>query len=153
MAPSSAGPGNKPRQQHDHRVRSYPIGGHSSSTERWNDVAHGTMDEVSSHVRLDLPLSDGKADPKIVPPRPRIPWWKGPGADSEEKREPVSDIDTAVVDSLKVLDPNRPTREATIQRTCWNPITCRSLSAAPTPGMLNRLSLWMRLQEMVKHMQ
>jgi len=27
------------------------------------------------------------------------------GADSEEKREPVSDIDTAVVDSLKVLDP------------------------------------------------
>jgi hypothetical protein len=27
--------------------------------------------------------------------------YKGPGADSEEKREPVSDIDTAVVDSLK----------------------------------------------------
>ena len=25
---------------------------------------------------------------------------------SEEKREPVSDIDTAVVDGLKVLDPN-----------------------------------------------
>ena len=31
---------------------------------------------------------------------------------SEEKREPVSDIDIAVVDSLKVLDPNRPIREA-----------------------------------------
>ena len=46
--------------------------------------------------------SDGKADPKIVPPRPRIPWWKGLSADSEEKREPVGDIDTAVVDSLKV---------------------------------------------------
>ena len=29
-----------------------------------------------------------------------------PGADSEEKREPVSDIDTVVVDSLKKLDPN-----------------------------------------------
>lgn len=29
-------------------------------------------------------------------------------ADSEEKREPVSDIDTVVVDSLKVLDPKRP---------------------------------------------
>src|ERR1035437_4257432 len=40
---------------------------------------------------------NGKADPKIVPPRPRIPAWKGDGADSEEKREPVSDIDTAVV--------------------------------------------------------
>ena len=72
------------------------------------------MDEVSSHVRLDLPLSDGKADPKIVPPRPRIPSWKGLGADSEEKREPVSDIDTAVVNSLKTLDPNRPIREADI---------------------------------------
>ena len=28
------------------------------------------------------------------------------GAESEEKREPVSDIDTEVVDSLKVLDPD-----------------------------------------------
>ena len=42
--------------------------------------------------------------------------WKGLGADSEEKHEPVSDIDTAVVDSLKVLDPKRPIREADIQR-------------------------------------
>ena len=32
--------------------------------------------------------------------------YKGPGADSEEKREPVSDIDAAVADSLKVLDPD-----------------------------------------------
>ena len=38
-----------------------PIGGNSSSTERWNDVPCGTMDEVSSHVRLDLP-SDGNAN-------------------------------------------------------------------------------------------
>jgi hypothetical protein len=35
---------------------SNPIEGHSSSTERWNDVPRGTMDEVSSHVRLDLPF-------------------------------------------------------------------------------------------------
>ena len=40
--------------------------------------------------------------------------YKGPSADSEEKHEPVSDIDTAVVSSLKVLDPNRPIREADI---------------------------------------
>jgi len=38
-------------------------------------------------------------------------------ADSEEKREPVSDIDTAAADSLKVLDPKRPIREADIIRT------------------------------------
>ncbi len=31
---------------------------------------------------------------------------------SEEKREPVSDIDAVAVDSLKVLDPKRPIREA-----------------------------------------
>jgi hypothetical protein len=35
-------------------------------------------------------------------------------ADSEEKHEPVSDIDTAAADSLKVLDPKRPIREADI---------------------------------------
>jgi hypothetical protein len=37
---------------------------------------------------------------------PRIPSWKGLGADSEEKHEPVSDIDTAVVDSLTCLTPD-----------------------------------------------
>ncbi len=36
-------------------------------------------------------------------------------AESEEKREPVSDIDTGVADSLKVLDPRRPIREADIE--------------------------------------
>ena len=54
----------------------------------------------------------GKAAQKIVPPHPRIPCWKGLGADSEEKREPVSDIDAVVVDSLKALDPQWPIREA-----------------------------------------
>ena len=48
----------------------------------------------------------GKAAQKIVPPHPRIPCWKGLGADSEEKREPVSDFNAGVVDSLKALDPN-----------------------------------------------
>jgi len=36
------------------------------------------------------------------------------GADSEEKHEPVSDIDTVVVDSLKALDLIRPIREAEV---------------------------------------
>jgi len=42
--------------------------------------------------------------------------YKGLGADSEEKHEPVSDIDTAAVDSLKALDPEWPIREADIDR-------------------------------------
>ncbi len=58
--------------------------------------------------------SDGKAAAKIVPPHLRIPSWKGLGADSEEKHEPVSDIYTAAADSLKALDPERPIREADI---------------------------------------
>src|SRR5436309_590295 len=109
MLPSPGRP-----QQHDSRAGSNSIGGNSSSTQRWNDVPRGTMDEVSSYVRLDLPLLDGKAAQKIVPPRLRIPWWKGLGADSEEKRDPASDINTRVMESLKVLDPNRPIREADI---------------------------------------
>ena len=39
---------------------------------------------------------------------------RAPGADSEEKREPVSDIDIAVADSLKVLDLKWPIREADV---------------------------------------
>ena len=33
----------------------------------------------------------GNAAVEIVPPRLRIPYWKGLGADSEEKQEPASD--------------------------------------------------------------
>ena len=40
---------------------------------------------------------------------------RAPSAESEEKREPVSDIDTAMVDSLKVLDLERPIREADLR--------------------------------------
>src|SRR5262245_37648600 len=70
--------------------------------------------------------SDGKAVVKIVPPRLRIPLWKGPGADSEEKHEPASDIDTVAVDSLKALDPQWPIREADIDQTT---LTWRCASA------------------------
>jgi hypothetical protein len=39
---------------------------------------------------------------------------KSLGAESEEKREPVSDIDAVPADSLKALDLDRPIREADI---------------------------------------
>src|SRR6476620_11617681 len=94
------------------------------------------MDEVSSHVCLVLPSTDGKAARKIVPPRLRIPYWKGLGADSEEKHEPVSDIDTVVVDSLKALDPKRPIREADSSRTS------RHVRDVPRDGVIGRTSLW-----------
>jgi hypothetical protein len=45
---------------------------------------------------------------------------EGPGADSEEKHEPVSDIDTAVVVvGLKALDPEWPIREAIGRVEMW----------------------------------
>jgi len=78
--------------------------------------------------------SDGKADLKIVPPRLRIPYWKGLGADSEEKHEPVSDIDTVVVDSLKALDPKRPIREADIRHARWD------VRVVPTADLCQRLA-------------
>jgi hypothetical protein len=41
-----------------------------------------------------------------------IPCWKGLSADPEEKREPASDIDTVVAESLNALDLGWPIREA-----------------------------------------
>jgi hypothetical protein len=63
--------------------------------------------------------------------------YKGLGADSEEKQEPVSDIDTEAVDSLKVLDPNRPIREATkfcsAAKRRYGPLAANG--ACPSGGM------------------
>jgi hypothetical protein len=55
-----------------------------------------------------------------------------PGADSEEKHEPVSDIDTAVVDSLKALDLERPIREAVVT----DPVQIVGAAAALLVGFL-----------------
>ena len=69
------------------------------------------MDEVSSYVRLDLTARPSKRLFHLVFESHN---GRGLGADSEEKRVPVSDIDIAVVDSLKALDPEWPIREADI---------------------------------------
>jgi len=62
---------------------------------------------------------------------------EGPCADSEEKHEPASDADAAVVDSLKALDLNRPIREADISNYsaaicsgvfAWDAILRRTIS-------------------------
>ena len=48
------------------------------------------------------------------------PMMEGPSAESVAKRQPASDIDAAVVDSLKALDLNRPIREADIAEYDWD---------------------------------
>jgi hypothetical protein len=52
-------------------------------------------------------------------------------ADSEEKHEPVSDVDTAAAESLKALDPERPIGEADIGRDQHlKPVVCHFTLAA-----------------------
>src|SRR5438128_9961506 len=55
MAPNSDGPGRSP--QRENRTGSNQIRENLRSAQRRNDVPRGTMDEVSSYVRLDLPIS------------------------------------------------------------------------------------------------
>ena len=44
---------------------------------------------------------------------------EGPLVPIAKNAEPVSDIDTVVVDSLKALDPKRPIREADIEQAAY----------------------------------
>jgi hypothetical protein len=58
-------------------------------------------------------------------------------AESQAKHEPASDVDTAVMDSLKALDLNRPIREADISLSrryvCFTPESghCRATVGCP----------------------
>jgi hypothetical protein len=56
------------------------------------------MDEVSSYVRLKLPLPRRQGRAKDCSTSSSNPMMEGLGAESEEKREPVSDIDSGVAD-------------------------------------------------------
>ena len=113
MAASSDGP--EELQRYDVRSGSNTIGGYFELHQAVDDVPRGTTDEVSSHVRLDLPIGQGR--PKDCSTLSSNPMMEGPCAESEEKHEPASDADAAVVESLKALDPNRPIREADIAQT------------------------------------
>ena len=86
--------------------------GHADRQAPWNEKAI-----VALARRLAVIMHRIRVGTEFRWPR-EIPYWKGPGADSEEKREPVSDIDIAGVDSLKVLDPKWPIREADIAQCC-----------------------------------
>lgn len=62
---------------------------------------------------------------KLVPPR--LPIMEGP------RRRFASDIDTAMVDSLKALNPKLPIREADIRRTGWMSEKCRYCCKSEQP--------------------
>src|SRR5271163_1929867 len=64
----------------DHMLRSIDrFVENSNSTRWWNDVPHGTMDEVRSYVRLDLPVSVCRQDrPKDCSTSFSNPMLEGP---------------------------------------------------------------------------
>ena len=66
----------------------------------------GRDEETDSEIH-----SEGKRCATLANSLTKKAPYKGLGADSEEKHEPVGDIDTVVVDSLKALDPEWPIRE------------------------------------------
>jgi hypothetical protein len=79
---------------------------------------------TSRHARLVVDIECRQGRGRDCSAHLRIPSWLG--ADSVEKRGPMSDIDTATADSLKVLDPKRLIREAEVARQdeedrCWDP--------------------------------
>ena len=69
----------------------------------------GRDEETDSEIH-----SEGKRCATLANSLTKKGPYKGLGADSEEKHEPVSDIDTVAMDGLKALDPKRPIREADI---------------------------------------
>src|SRR3954469_23826235 len=85
-----------------------------SRSRVWADVRQVSIPKRLFHLVLES--HDGRA----------------PGADSEEKHEPVSDIDTVAVDSLKALDPKRPIREADI---CGQAVSAEPAANGPTTDL------------------
>jgi hypothetical protein len=76
-------------------------------------VSEATVGTKKQTFRSNKETDEGKKDaPPYLNLLTKKAPYKGLSADSEEKHEPVSDIDTAVVEGLKALDPNRPIREA-----------------------------------------
>ena len=78
------------------------------------DLSDARVGTKKRTLRSNQETDEGKRCAALANSLTKKAPYKGLGADSEEKHEPVSDIDTAVVDSLKVLDPKRPIREADI---------------------------------------
>ena len=84
-----------------------------SSRARWRERSQVRDEETNLQIK-QRSLRRKKDAPPCLNFLTRKAPYKGLGADSEEKHEPVGDIDTVVVDSLKALDLERPIRVADI---------------------------------------
>ena len=78
------------------------------------DLSDARVGMKKRTLRSNQETDEGKRCAALANSLTKKAPYKGLGADSVEKHEPVSDIDTGVVDSLKALDPKRPIREAAV---------------------------------------
>jgi len=100
-----------------------------SSRARWRERSQVRDEETNLQIK-QRSLRRKKDAPPCLNFLTRKAPYKGLGADSEEKHEPVGDIDTVVVDSLKALDLERPIREAGRYRRLTWPAGLVPLAAA-----------------------
>ena len=100
-----------------------------SSRARWRERSQVRDEETNLQIK-QRSLRRKKDAPPCLNFLTRKAPYKGLGADSEEKHEPVSDIDTVLVDSLKALDPKRPIREADIRPSGQAPCSQNRLCAS-----------------------
>src|SRR4029453_16495617 len=99
------------------------------------------MDEVRSNVRLDPAVTLTARPPeRLFHLVFESHDGRALGAESEEKREPVSDIDTGVVDSLKALDPDGrlEKRKSTGGLAMWHVANSGHVADSPYRGFVRR---------------
>src|SRR5260370_21764202 len=70
------------------------------------DLSDARVGMKKRTLRSNQETDEGKRCAALANSLTKKAPYKGLGAESEEKREPVSDVDTGVVDSLKVIDPD-----------------------------------------------
>jgi len=70
------------------------------------DLSDARVGMKKRTLRSNQETDEGKRCAALANSLTKKAPYKGLGAESEEKREPASDIDTGVVDGLKVLDPD-----------------------------------------------
>jgi hypothetical protein len=84
-----------------------------------DDVPRGTMDEVRSYVRLDLPSDHRQDRPKDWSTSFSNPIMEGPWCRFRREARACERPRHRPVDSLKALDPTPPIREADIWHLRW----------------------------------
>src|SRR6266536_1491888 len=94
------------------------------------DLSDARVGMKKRTLRSNQETDEGKRCAALANSLTKKAPYKGLGAESEEKHEPVSDINTGVVDSLKALDPDGRLEKQTfvpdlaMSRKCQERLLC-----------------------------